>query len=89
MPAISMFYGIVIYMYRADNQRHHAPHIHAQYQGAETVVAIEDCRVLEGSLPPGKLRLTLAWVELHRDALLADWDLALTDKTLFRIKPLD
>jgi hypothetical protein len=32
MPAISMFYGIIIYMYFFDNKMHYLPHIHAKYQ---------------------------------------------------------
>ena len=28
MPILSMFYGIVVYMYAYDNQKHHAPHFH-------------------------------------------------------------
>jgi hypothetical protein len=31
MPILSMFYGIVIRMYFADNRQHHAPHLHAEY----------------------------------------------------------
>jgi hypothetical protein len=33
MAAISMFYGLVIYLYQFDNIRHHFPHIHVKYQG--------------------------------------------------------
>ena len=35
MPTISMFYGIVIYMYFLDDERHKLPHIQARYQSAE------------------------------------------------------
>ncbi|MBN1576482.1 MAG: DUF4160 domain-containing protein [Chitinispirillaceae bacterium] len=31
MPTISMFYGIIIFLYFFDNQKHHLPHIHAEY----------------------------------------------------------
>ena len=27
MPAISMFYGIIVYMYFMDNRQHNRPHI--------------------------------------------------------------
>lgn len=30
MPAISMFYGIVIYLYFFDDERHKLPHIHSK-----------------------------------------------------------
>lgn len=40
MPTISMFYGIIVYMYFIDNKQHHVAHIHAKYQDHEAVVAI-------------------------------------------------
>jgi hypothetical protein len=52
MPAISMFYGIIIYMYFLDNKQHQVPHIHAKYQEHESVVSIPDGVTLEGSILP-------------------------------------
>jgi hypothetical protein len=88
MPAISMFYGIIIYMYFFDDERHKLPHIHAKYQGAEAVFAIGDASVLSGDLPVSRMRLIQAWIEIHRDALLADWALAVKGEALFQIDPL-
>ena len=48
----------------------------------------EDGRVLAGSLPGRQLKWVAAWVELHRDELLADWELALNGEEPFRIAPL-
>ncbi len=31
MPSISMFYGVIIYIYFYDNKEHNIPHIHAKY----------------------------------------------------------
>jgi hypothetical protein len=62
MPAISMFFGIIIRMFYRDNQQHHAPHIHAEYQGEVGVFAIEDGGMLDGSLPPAKRKLVEAWI---------------------------
>jgi hypothetical protein len=88
MPVISMFYGIIISMYFIDDRRHKRPHIHAKYQDEEAVIAIPDGDLLEGSLPPGKMRLVLAWVEIHRDELVADWQLAASGQNPFKIEPL-
>jgi hypothetical protein len=88
MPTISMFYGIVVSMYFLDNRRHARPHVHARFQSDEVVVSIPDGDVLEGHLPPAKLRLLLAWVEIHRDELVADWDLAVNGQQPFKIDPL-
>ncbi len=88
MPVISTFYGVTISMYFLDNRRHHRPHIHARYQDAEVVVAIDDGAILEGALPPAKMRLVLAWVEIHRDELAADWQLAVSGQHPLKIEPL-
>ena len=88
MPVVSTFYGITVSLYFLDNRRHHRPHIHARFQGHEVVVAIPDGEVLEGELPPGRLKLLLAWVEIHRDDLMADWELAVRGEQPIRIEPL-
>ena len=88
MPVISMFYGIIVSLYFLDNTRHHRPHVHARYQDEEAVISIPDGEVLEGSLPPGKLKMVLAWVEIHQDDLMADWELAVIGQQPFRIEPL-
>jgi len=52
------------------------------------VIGIPDGESLEGAIPPGKMRLVLAWVEIHRDELLADWQLAVNGQQPFKIDPL-
>jgi Domain of unknown function (DUF4160) len=88
MPAISMFYGIIIYMYFMDNKQHKTPHIHVKYQEYEVIVVIPDGNVLEGSIPIAKMKLLLAWVELHKDELVADWELAVSGQQPYKIEPL-
>lgn len=88
MPVISMFYGIIIRMYLLDNKHHGIPHIHAKYAEHEASVSIADGEVLAGELPRKQLRLVQAWIELRRDELTADWELALGDEKLYKIAPL-
>lgn len=76
MPVISMFYGLIVSMYFLDNKRHKLPHIHVRYQEKEAVFSIPDGQLLEGELPSGKIRLVHAWIEIHREELMADWALA-------------
>lgn len=59
MPVLSMFFGIIIRMYREVGGRHNLPHIHAEFSGEEAVVAL-DGTVLEGSIPRNKMKLLLA-----------------------------
>ncbi|MFH1077599.1 MAG: DUF4160 domain-containing protein [Pseudomonadota bacterium] len=88
MPIISMFYGIIIRLYLLDNKHHHLPHIHAKYAEFETSIDIEDGEVLAGELPRKQLRLVQAWIELHRDELLADWELVVSGENPYKIDPL-
>lgn len=89
MPTISMFYGILIRMFFRDIERHHVAHIHAEFQGKAAVYAIDDGTLLAGELPPNKHKLVVAWIEIHHDDLLADWELAVEGKKPFPIKGLD
>jgi len=88
VPAISMFYGIIIYMYFLDNKQHKTPHIHVSYQEQEVIVAIPDGDVLEGGIPSAKMKLLQAWIELHKDELMADWQLAVSGQLPYKIEPL-
>ena len=88
MPAISTFYGIIVYMYFMDNKQHKAPHIHVKYQEHEAVVSIPDGEVLDGSIPKPKMKLLQAWIELHKDELVADWELAVSGEQPYKIEPL-
>jgi hypothetical protein len=88
MAIIAMFYGIIISMYYFDKRQHHIPHIHVKYQDQEAVIAIPDGEVLEGQLKSNKLKLVQAWIEIHQDELMADWELATSGETVFKIDPL-
>lgn len=88
MPSISMFYGLIIYMYFMDNKQHKLPHIHAKYQDDEVIVQIPDGTVLEGSIPSAKMKLLQAWIELHKEELVADWELAVSGEQPYKIDPL-
>jgi len=88
MAVISMFYGVIVSMYFLDTRRHRMPHIHVRYQEQEAVVALPNGRLLEGTLKPAKLKLVQAWLEIHRDELLADWELASKGEQVFKIEPL-
>ncbi len=88
MPVISMFYGIIVLMFFFDNKKHHRPHIHVQYGEYEAIIAIDDGEILEGDLPKPKMKLAQAWTEIHKDELMADWQLAVTGQQPFKIEPL-
>lgn len=87
MPTLSMFYGIIITMYREVSGKHSLPHFHAEYQGEEVVVDFEG-KIIEGRIPNKKLKLVLAWAEIHNEELMANWKLLSEGREFFRIDPL-
>lgn len=88
MPTISMFYGILVSMYVLDTQKHHLPHIHVRYAEFKAVIQIPTGETLEGDLPGKQMKLVQAWVALHADELVADWELAAAGETPYKIDPL-
>jgi len=75
-------------MYYLDNKKHHIPHVHVKYQDQEVVLSIPDGQVLEGKLKANKMKLVQAWLEIHQEELMANWELASKGDTIFRIEPL-
>ena len=88
MPAILTFYGIIIYMYFMDNKQHKLPHIHVKYQEYEVIVEIPEGNVLEGKIPSRQMKLLQAWIEIHKDELMADWELSVSGEHPYKIEPL-
>lgn len=88
MPTISMFYGLIVRMYYFDNQQHNKPHIHVHYQDFSAIIEIPSGNILEGNLPKNKQKLVDAWIEIHKESLMANWDLAINGDSVFKIDPL-
>ena len=85
MPEISRFFGIVVAMFYDE---HPPPHFHARYGSSKAVFGIDAPAVLHGSLPPRALGLVTEWAALHREELLANWELARQQLPLNDIEPL-
>ena len=71
---------------------HAPPHFHAGLigQDADTVINILTLEVLQkGELKRRALGLVLDWAELHREELLANWELARLERPLNQIAPLE
>ena len=88
MPVISLFYGLIVTMYFFDNKKHHVPHIHVKYSDDEAVFNIQTGEMIEGVLPKAKIKLVEAWIEIHKEDLLANWQLAVNGENVFKIDPL-
>ncbi len=88
MAVIAMFYGIIVSMYYFDNKKHNLPHVHIKYQGDEAIFSIPDGKIIEGEIKTSKRKLIEAWIEIHQDELMADWELAINGEEVFKIDPL-
>jgi len=85
VPVISRFLGIAISILEDD---HDPPNFHATYGGQRISVHIRDGAV-NGRFPRRAQAHVLEWLELNRDALLEDWDLAREGEPLKPIPPLE
>ena len=83
-----MFYGIIIRMFYFDSKQHNLPHIHIEFAELKAVLSIPEGNLLDGNFPKDKLKLVLAWVEIHKDELMADWQLAIEGQNVFKIEAL-
>ena len=71
-----------------DNRQHKAPHLHAKFQEAEASISIPEGILLDGELPNTKMKLVQAWIEIHKDELMAAWELAANGEQPPKIEPL-
>jgi len=88
MAILSMFFGLVISMFYGDNKQHKLPHIHVRYQDMKAVFSIPDGEMISGDLPQKKIKLVQAWIIMHEEDLMANWELATSEQNIFRIEPL-
>ncbi len=89
MPILAMFYGVGVYMYFYDTQKHRLPQFHVEYAEFSAVVAVTDGDVLQGFLPSNKMKLVQAGLEINRADIMADWSLAVRGLPLQKIRPLE
>ncbi|MDE0190616.1 MAG: DUF4160 domain-containing protein [Gammaproteobacteria bacterium] len=83
-----MFYGIVVYIYFMDNKQHRLPHLDAKHQDHEAIVSILEGDVLDVGLARSKMRTLLGLDRASQGAAPADWELAASGESPFKIDPL-
>jgi hypothetical protein len=84
---ISEFFGIVIYMYWLDQQKHKTPHFHARFAGEEAVFDLSG-RCLEGDIGARAARLVEEWCRERSVELHAAWAAAAAGKEIPWVAPL-
>ncbi|MEN3372628.1 DUF4160 domain-containing protein [Dechloromonas sp. ZS-1] len=88
LKMISVFFGILVAFSASKQQRDKAPFIIAMWQGNDVAIDIASNDVIWGQLPANKLLLVNAWVEIHRDELLASWYAGCLTGEFFKLDPL-
>jgi hypothetical protein len=63
MPTIAIIDGVKVIIWHKD---HLPPHLHARYGEHEAQISIRTSEVLNGKLPPAKLRAVLRWLDANR-----------------------
>ena len=66
---LSLFYGIAIEMGFEDEE---PPHIHADYDGKEVKIGLDN-HVLGGGLPPTGMEMVHEWISEHQEELQDAW----------------
>lgn len=84
MPEICRFYGIIIKMYYSD---HNPPHFHVEYQNYEAIIEIDN-GVIIGQMPRRQLNLIYEWLDINKQELVENWELATGREPLNKIDPL-
>ncbi len=77
---LSLFHGIVIKMKYAPDATS-TPYIRADFQGYSARITLDSCDIAQSNLPTKQERLAIAWVEIHREDLLANWALVNAGQT--------
>lgn len=88
MPIISQFYGIVIYLYKEIGGHHNEPHIHIKYNEYEMSMTLKG-KVIAGKLPRKQKKLLEAWIEIHKEDLIATWYAYNEEGEIIKIKGLE
>lgn len=64
-----------------------SPHFNASYQGYYATFNL-DGELIEGDMPKRQIKFIAAWTEIHKDELIANWELAINEEPLYKIEPL-
>ncbi len=86
---ISEFFGITVQMFVNDNERHHLPHIHVNYQSYRASISLDDNKILGGNLPDSQYRNVKTWMDINRKNLIEAWRLACKGIQPNKLSPLE
>lgn len=85
---ISAFYGLVIAYATTRNKRNLNPYVIVLFEGRDAGIDINSCELIYGHLPDTKLLFARAWVAIHKEELLANWQSGRLTGEYFKVEPL-
>lgn len=59
-----------------------------RYQDTKAIFNIETSEMIEGDLPKKQQKIVSAWMEIHHDELVADWEFTVVGEIPYKIEPL-
>ncbi len=85
---ISAYYGVVVAFAATKVKKELSPFVVALCDGAETRIDVATNEVIFGQIPPQKQILVNAWIEIHREELIASWNAGRLTGEYLKLDPL-
>jgi hypothetical protein len=85
---ISAFYGLVVGFQTRNKPKDSTPILIAVYQEQTIGIHLQTAAISFGELPQPKHVLLNAWIEIHREELLVNWQTGYQRGEFFAIEPL-
>ena len=80
--------GIIVALPMPKTKKPTAPFLLAMYEGLEAGFDIAANKPIFGELPRNKQMLVNAWIELHKEELMANWHAGRLSGEFFKLDPL-
>lgn len=85
---ISAYYGVLVAFAAAKGKKQQSPFVVAMCEGAETGIDVSTNKVIFGQIPHNKQLLVNAWIEIHKEELMASWHAGSRTGEFVKIDPL-
>lgn len=85
---ISAYYGVTVAFAATKIKKQVSPFVVAMCQGAEAGIDVTSNQVIYGQIPYNKQILVNAWIEIHREELIASWNAGRMTGDYYKLDPL-
>lgn len=74
-------------MHYNDDEKHHLPHLHAEYAEFDGVFDFQG-NMIQGKIPAKQRKMIEVWINIHKEELQSLWNVIKQYKQFFKIDPL-